>query len=240
LRGEQPGAGAQAPEGAPQDGDEGQEGGPEDDGLGEQPTVGEAAFSDRGENGRGGDKQAGRRRRRGRRGGRRGRDRNQETGELATDSFEGNDDSEAAESGGDGNGAEASVPVRNPNSSRKPDRPGEVRAADNDQDAAEAAGGVQRSRRIWDVPSVANGVDGNAPAAAPPAKAKIESSKLREPAAETKAAATPARRRHETGSSEPRIERVVVKPGDESEGSISDVQAAPQRKGWWQRKFGGE
>ncbi|MBL8883590.1 MAG: Rne/Rng family ribonuclease [Hyphomicrobium sp.] len=46
-------------------------------------------------------------------------------------------------------------------------------------------------------------------------------------------------RRHETGSSEPRIERVVVRPG-QSEGVTGEATSAPQRKGWWQRRFGGE
>jgi ribonuclease E len=48
-----------------------------------------------------------------------------------------------------------------------------------------------------------------------------------------------SRRRHETGSSEPRIERVVVSPDQAAEGS-GDGTAAPQRKGWWQRRFGSE
>jgi len=46
-------------------------------------------------------------------------------------------------------------------------------------------------------------------------------------------------RRHETGSSEPRIERVVMRPG-QSEGATGEATPAPQRKGWWQRRFGGE
>ncbi|MEQ1714612.1 MAG: ribonuclease E/G, partial [Hyphomicrobium sp.] len=57
----------------------------------------------------------------------------------------------------------------------------------------------------------------------------------------------PAPRRHETGSSEPRLERVVVRPGQTGDGSVdgsvdssSEASPAPQRKGWWQRKFGGE
>ena len=49
----------------------------------------------------------------------------------------------------------------------------------------------------------------------------------------------PSRPRHETGSSEPRIERVVVKSGEIENGS-GDTPAAPQRKGWWQRRFSGE
>ena len=50
--------------------------------------------------------------------------------------------------------------------------------------------------------------------------------------------AAPARRR--TGSSEPRLERIVV--GQQVEVSTEDASAssAPARKGWWQRKLGGE
>jgi ribonuclease E len=48
----------------------------------------------------------------------------------------------------------------------------------------------------------------------------------------------PATRRHETGSSEPRLERVVVRP--DQNGDAIEAPPAPQRKGWWQRKFGGE
>ncbi len=60
-----------------------------------------------------------------------------------------------------------------------------------------------------------------------------------ETAPEPKADATPARPRHETGSSEPRIERVVLKPDHPTDLS-SESEPAPQRKGWWQRNFGGE
>ncbi len=46
-------------------------------------------------------------------------------------------------------------------------------------------------------------------------------------------------KRHELGSSEPRVERVVVTPDQPSAADGENV-AAPQRKGWWQRRFGGE
>jgi len=62
-------------------------------------------------------------------------------------------------------------------------------------------------------------------------------------APEESAPVTPLRRRHEVGSSEPRIERVVVRPGEEIDttvAEVAEVQAAPQRKGWWQRKFSSE
>ncbi|HMN38844.1 MAG TPA: Rne/Rng family ribonuclease [Hyphomicrobium sp.] len=49
----------------------------------------------------------------------------------------------------------------------------------------------------------------------------------------------PRPRRHELGSSEPRIEHVVMRP-DQSENPGSEAAPAPQRKGWWQRRFGGE
>ena len=46
--------------------------------------------------------------------------------------------------------------------------------------------------------------------------------------------------RRRTGSSEPRLERIVV--GQQVEVSTEDASAssAPARKGWWQRKLGGE
>jgi ribonuclease E len=32
----------------------------------------------------------------------------------------------------------------------------------------------------------------------------------------------------------------VVRPGETEDGAAGEVQAAPQRKGWWQRKLSGE
>jgi ribonuclease E len=57
-------------------------------------------------------------------------------------------------------------------------------------------------------------------------------------ASETENAAAARSRRHELGSSEPRIERVVVRPDQPDEGA-GEPAAPPQRKGWWQRRFGG-
>lgn len=60
------------------------------------------------------------------------------------------------------------------------------------------------------------------------------------PAPEESVPVAPLRRRHEVGSSEVRIERVVVRPGEVSDATVAEVQAVPQRKGWWQRKLSGE
>jgi ribonuclease E len=112
-----------------------------------------------------------------------------------------------------------------------------VHAANDADTEAEASPKVQRQPRIWDVPSAANAADDERPA--PPV---AEMAKPPEPVTEAEAnPSPPIRRRHEIGSSEPRIERVVVKAG-ENDGGIeaSDAEATPQRKGWWQRKFGGE
>ena len=120
---------------------------------------------------------------------------------------------------------------------RRTGRPTSVRAA-NDADAdTDASPKVQRQPRIWDVPSAANGSD-----VGPSAPPVAEIAKPQEPVAEPEAnPPRPIRRRHEIGSSEPRIERVVVKAGENAaESGAPDTEAAPQRKGWWQRKFGGE
>jgi ribonuclease E len=59
------------------------------------------------------------------------------------------------------------------------------------------------------------------------------------PAVEAKPPPAPRRR---SGSSEPRLERIVVGPQDGGEAAREDATApgAPARKGWWQRKLGGE
>jgi ribonuclease E len=95
-------------------------------------------------------------------------------------------------------------------------------------------------KRVWDVPS-----KGPEPDAAVMLEGTASETAAREPAqaavvttSEANAPAQAPRRRHEVGSSEPRIERVVVRPGEES-AEPEGQQAAPQRKGWWQRKFGG-
>lgn len=114
----------------------------------------------------------------------------------------------------------------------------------DDRQAADQASGSDRRRRaprIWDTdnatppePQAALPARSEPPTRAP---APIPPPVHQSPEPETINAA-PVIRRHEMGSSEARIERVVVTPGDAS--SASDEPATPQRKGWWQRRFGGE
>ena len=141
-------------------------------------------------------------------------------------------------------------------------RPREGRDRDRQKERRPEGGGG----RIWDAP-VQNGIPAptgetrsepgvfQPPAptsdfAEPPARAprpeprhetrhETRPEPRHEAATEPKAEAPPARPRHETGSSEPRIERVVLKPDHPTDQS-SESAPAPQRKGWWQRNFGGE
>jgi ribonuclease E len=103
---------------------------------------------------------------------------------------------------------------------------------------------IPRQQRLWDAPSKAREADEVVMLEGTASEVATEETRqpVEAPAAASKesAPAQAPRRRHETGSSEPRIERVVVRPGDESSGSDGEAQAAPQRKGWWQRKFSGE
>jgi ribonuclease E len=171
----------------------------------------------RGEEGEGGDRtreRGGRSRRRGRRGGRRGRDRN-------------------GERGGEAHATNGSS---------------EPRVGDDQQpfySEGERPGGETTSghrEAIADFPELHS--DGNEVL---PAKEVHHASTAVHPAeeapsapiAEVEAEAAPVRRRR-TGSSEPRLERIVV--GEQLEVSTEDTSAssAPVRKGWWQRKLGGE
>jgi len=66
-----------------------------------------------------------------------------------------------------------------------------------------------------------------------------------EPLQESKAKPAPRRRaRHRAGAGEPRLERVVVGPAEANDDAAADTQneesALPARKGWWQRRLGGE
>ncbi|MFA7307359.1 MAG: Rne/Rng family ribonuclease [Hyphomicrobium sp.] len=213
------------------------------DGLGEQPSIDDDSHADAaGANGS--DDKPNKRRRRGRRGGRRGRERGRDADSAAASDTEQTDvDDEAAD--------ESAEPAEQnePEDTGTPER-------------AKAPSSGRRPRRVWDVPSAANGADDAAPeakkqVAQSPAKpapqsiaADVEVVAAEEtpkpvaaavavPEAAPVAPAAPARRRHETGSSEPRIERVVVGPGEQS-GEAEAAAAIPQRKGWWQRKFSSE
>jgi ribonuclease E len=171
----------------------------------------------RGEEGEGGGtrERGGRSRRRGRRGGRRGRERNGERGGEAR-----------AQNGGSeqpalGDGQPAFY-------------------AEGERHGGETTSGHREA--IADFPNLP--ADGNEElparevhrAEAPEPRKEVPAAAVR--AAEPAAPPAPPRRR--TGSSEPRLERIVV--GQPLEVSTEDASAsnAPARKGWWQRKLGGE
>jgi ribonuclease E len=211
------------------------EAGAEIAGLEDQPSVDDGANAGHAE-GNGSEERPNKRRRRGRRGGRRGRDRGRESEQTqSADDAEGfaseseqsdnNDDDRADDVAADDIG----------------DKSPEYNGAAGDKEKAPKAPG-RRPRRVWDVPSAANG-DEEQPAA--PAEKAAKAVPTPEPAREPEVVVTPeptpSRRRHETGSSEPRIERVVVGPNAQSDVAETETANAPaQRKGWWQRKFGGE
>ena len=199
-----------------------------------------------------------RRRRRGRRGGRRGR---AERGDRD------NADQHAQGSGTDPSGEPRAEPMHAaPGFEPQPDvapltRPPFDGAHGNGHDQPRRQDRPQRPERVWDTPrpqaasesrperhrepeptfegtpeAVAPVVHRHEPERHVPAPAVVHA-----PAPEPVIVeVTPARPRHETGSSEPRIERVVVKPGESENAGAGDAPAVPQRKGWWQRKFSGE
>jgi ribonuclease E len=70
----------------------------------------------------------------------------------------------------------------------------------------------------------------------PSPEARSESAEKRSEPAPAEAA---PRRRHE-GSSEPRIERIVVGEARAEETETGAAEDAPARKGWWQRRLSGE
>ena len=170
----------------------------------------------RGEEGEGGERtreRGGRSRRRGRRGGRRGRERNGERGGEARAQ---NGSSGQPESG-DHQPAFYSE--------------GEGRGGESTSGHREA---------IADFPNLPS--DGNEELPAREVHRSQEVTKPRKdvPAAAVQEAEPAAPTRRRTGSSEPRLERIVV--GQQLEVSTEDASAsnAPARKGWWQRKLGGE
>jgi ribonuclease E len=122
---------------------------------------------------------------------------------------------------------------------------GETLSPDNVASAIEQPEIKVPRQRIWDVPSGApnandavmlEGTASEVAAPEPTQAVDVSAPSIVEESAPAPAPAT-LRRRHEVGSSEPRIERVVVRPGEEA--AELAAEAAPQRKGWWQRKFGG-
>ncbi|CCB66412.1 ribonuclease E/G [Hyphomicrobium sp. MC1] len=222
--------------------DDGEQGPVDEDDLDAQPASEEAELGEHGENGANGEKPA-RRRRRGRRGGRRGRDRNREGGPMHADDANGvaeGEDHEQLDSGDTDGDTEAAQPETWSNG-------GHITEALSSEDVATAVEQpelkVPRQQRLWDVPSKAQDADEVVMLEGTASEVATEEPQqaVEVPAEVQDSAPAPApRRRHEIGSSEPRIERVVVRPGDEGSATDAEAQAAPQRKGWWQRKFGGE
>jgi ribonuclease E len=227
------------------DDDEAGAGAAEDEDLETQPTADDSADYVSGEEpaeGEHGDEKPARRRRRGRRGGRRGRDRIRDGVGIQAEGEEGSADTPSnveTQSGSDEfSETEQAEPQRGSNAKRQ--RARDVGETDRKSD------GKTGRQRIWDAaPDTAqpkivaadeNALSHQAIHAEAPGN---ENSEANSEVAPVKPAHT-ARRRHEVGSSEPRIERVVVRPGEESAAPLGEAQAAPQRKGWWQRKFGGE
>jgi ribonuclease E len=188
---------------------------PDSDSEGHEQEAREPRSGEEGERTR---ERGGRSRRRGRRGGRRGRERNGERGGEAQ-----------AQNGG----SEPHVGDEQP-----------YYAAEGE---AQPRGEAESPR--WQPAAEAEFADARADAnEVLPAKEvrrpKNEVHPAKEvPAAVAKAepAAPPAPRRR-TGSSEPRLERIVVgqEPGREAVTEDASSSSAPVRKGWWQRKLGGE
>jgi ribonuclease E len=185
----------------------------------------------------------GRRRRRGRRGGRRGREGNGGPREQSASGE--NLGSEPQSDGGSEQPFDAS-PANG--------APAAHQGGARDRGESRTNGHSDRSRpeRIWDVPSASSQPRDEPVVVAPIVQpiAQPVASKPAPVAAPIAAAspfsseAAPVRRRHEADSSEPRIERLVVRPDETSSAHASNTpdesSAQPQRKGWWQRRFGGE
>jgi ribonuclease E len=200
-------------------------------GFGEQPAVGDPDHVAS----NGTDDKPNKRRRRGRRGGRRGRERGRDSDQAIPSEASGaaSDDSTQTEFDESENEPEAAIDIGRSDQAIAHEQP-------NANDAPAQPATRKPRRRVWDVPAAANGDDDAlASDASIEAGSKVEMMQEPKEAIDTPAPA-PVRRRHEVGSSEPRIERVVVVgPGDQRAETESPAPT-PQRKGWWQRKFGGE
>ncbi|MDP1910718.1 MAG: hypothetical protein Q8K85_20650, partial [Hyphomicrobium sp.] len=177
----------------------------------------EASEPRSGEEGERTRERGGRSRRRGRRGGRRGRERNGERGGEAQ-----------AQNGG----SEPHV---------GDEQPSYYAAAEGEAPPhGEATSGHREA--IVDFPALH--ADGNEVLPAKEVRRpRHEAHPVKEASAavaEAEPSAAPAPRRR-TGSSEPRVERIVVGQS-QGEAVTEDTSAssAPVRKGWWQRKLGGE
>jgi ribonuclease E len=167
----------------------------------------------------GGEERSGQRsRRRGRRGGRRGRERRAATEGHQLDAGSG----EQPDVGGfDADGAQVDTTPREPEPHRE---------------AAPKSREAERSRPHEPVTAE--------PAfAAENAYAGAKAETVAEHAEPVTKEVAPKRARHRASDSEPRIERIVVgKTGEPAPASdvATEEEAVPVRKGWWQRRLGGE
>jgi ribonuclease E len=208
-------------------------------GFGEQPMIGDSDHAAS----NGAEDKPNKRRRRGRRGGRRGRERGRESDQGVSA-----ETSDAASSDSSQQEFDDDEPEKEPEMAGEAGHSEADQVAADDQesvidDATPPATARKPRRRVWDVPAAANGDDtGAAPNGSSEAEPVVEiaEAKVEMEVEVNVPPPAPVRRRHEVGSSEPRIERVVVVgPGDQRAETESPAPA-PQRKGWWQRKFGGE
>jgi ribonuclease E len=190
-------------------------GGPEAEPSATQASTDEMAGGDRERQDR--DERRGRRgRRRGRRGGRgnhreRGPSQGPNGGKSAERGFDEYQEQPAAEF--------SSAPL-----------PGDVGAPDTPGEAHEATGSA--SSRAED------SAEGEALLAR--AAPEREPQGLAAPGSPVDTVEPPRAKRSTPVASEPVLERVVVRPGAEGDEASAGEEARPVRRGWWQRKFGGE
>ena len=173
-----------------------------------------------------GEERGGRSRRRGRRGGRRGRDRQPRNG--------GNGHDGAGEHGGE---AYAHAGGEQPFEGAPSVEPRAPQAESRSRPERSHERSHERTRE-WTPersPERPQTVAEAEPSQPPPRHSEPSEAAAGEPVAEK-------RTRHRGSSSEPRIERIVVGQANDDAGSgaAPAEPSAPARKGWWQRRLGGE
>jgi ribonuclease E len=238
-RGEERGEGRQPHHAAEQDEGEDFDAGRDDQGddqgddeaeiietLGDEGAGPDRASSSGAEGGR--DDRNGRRRRRGRRGGRRGRGREREPSGVQSGEAEAAEGYPARphvteEYVDDFGGPAPAGPSGGESPAAEIDAPIDIR-----QHRTHARG--QRSPAQASEPADELAIIPEAAAVASPEDAVPE---------QAASASEPRRRQGEPIASEPRIERVVVTP-DQAAAATAETGERPARRGWWQRRLGGE
>ncbi len=195
---------------------------------------------------RGEDGKEGRRRRRGRRGGRRGRDRG-ERGEARAANDDTRDDAEPSEAGDIGAGDNEAGHNGALNATAADDAPVAADGEADDAAAGKAPGRAAARRPRERREPASRGASQIIEVAAPEAEAAsplpVEAHIPFEPEADVQpskpaemAAAVPKARRSTT-SSEPKLERVVVRPDEAAPAAeVAADDTAVVRRGWWQRR----